>query len=164
MTDVDLDEFNLLCYNTEQSRSKFRHLIIKLKHPNATILLYRNGKFILTGIKDYKEIDKAVDKFYEKLLNNGVFFIARSWDLVNITVTGTEQMFISLFQFKKNNPKSVDYEPEIFPACVYTFPGTKTKALIFKSGKYIITGIKNFNDINSLNTQFINVIQNYKRK
>lgn len=162
MTDIDLKEVSRLCANTEESRSKFCHLIMKFKKPYVTVLLYKNGKFIITGIKSYAQIDSAVEKFYILLLKQGIFFVARAWKLVNITITGCERIFISLINFKKDNPKTVDYDPEIFPACVYNFDSTKTKALIFKSGKYIITGIKSFNDIKIYDTKFRSYVEKYK--
>lgn len=161
MTEINLKELNQNLPNTESSRSKFNHLIIKLKETKATVLLYKNGKFIVTGLKIYDKIQQAIDELYIQLLHNGIFFVARAWELINITITGSRKIYISLYKFKKENKDAVDYEHEIFPACVYTFPGTKTKALIFKSGKYIITGIKNFNEIRKFNSTFVNYIEKY---
>lgn len=164
MTEINLKELARSCVNTEESRSKFCHLIIKLKTPHVTVLLYKNGKFIITGIKSYEEIESALSKFYRLLLDKGIFFVARAWKLVNITVTGNQKLLISLIDFKKNNIRHVDYEPELFPACVYKFENKNAKALIFKSGKYIITGIKNFNEIEPLDTKLHQYVDKYKIK
>lgn len=162
MTDINLEDLCKNCYNAKESRSKFYHIIFKMKKPAVTVLLYKNGKFIMTGIRTYCDIDNSLNQFYKLLLKNGIFFVARAWKLVNITITGKEKQPISLIKFKRDNITTVDYEPEIFPACVYTFTDTKTKALIFKSGKYIITGIKDFNKMSFFDTEFRKCISVYK--
>jgi transcription initiation factor TFIID TATA-box-binding protein len=43
--------------------------------------------------------------------------------------------------------ESIEYEPEQFPGLVYRIPDPKVVALLFSSGKIILTGGRNMDDV-----------------
>ena len=52
--------------NTEYEPEQFPGLVYKLEDPNATFLLFSNGKLVCTGTKNKKELEESM----ERLLGN----------------------------------------------------------------------------------------------
>ncbi len=59
----------------------------------------------------------------------------------NIVATVSLSQQLDLFAIEKNIP-SVEYNPEQFPGLVYRLEEPRVTALIFKSGKMVVTGAK----------------------
>ena len=54
-----------------------------------------------------------------------------------------------LYEMSKEHGAHVSYEPELFPGLVLRITKPKIVFLMFRSGKIVITGAKNMNEINS---------------
>lgn len=56
------------------------------------------------------------------------------------------------------------YEPELFPGLIYRMVSPKVVLLIFASGKIVLTGAKNKQDINDAYDNIYPVLKKYKKK
>ena len=65
----------------------------------------------------------------------------------NIVTSVNLQRTINIEKFARSLPK-VMYEPEQFPGLIMRFPGS-TVALVFASGKIVLTGAKSYRELNS---------------
>lgn len=58
---LNLNFLALEMENTEYEPEQFPGLVYKLIEPNATFLLFSNGKLVCTGTKNKKELDQSMD-------------------------------------------------------------------------------------------------------
>jgi transcription initiation factor TFIID TATA-box-binding protein len=63
---INLNELALKLPNTEYEPEQFPGLVYKLDEPNATFLLFSNGKLVCTGTKNRAQLEEAM----KKLLKN----------------------------------------------------------------------------------------------
>ncbi len=64
----------------------------------------------------------------------------------NIVATVSLSQQLDLFAIERNIP-NVEYNPEQFPGLVYRLESPKVTALIFKSGKMVVTGAKSTSEL-----------------
>ncbi|MCS7134355.1 MAG: TATA-box-binding protein [Candidatus Pacearchaeota archaeon] len=57
---LNLNKLALMLENTEYEPEQFPGLVYKLDKPNATFLLFSNGKLVCTGTKNRKQLDEAM--------------------------------------------------------------------------------------------------------
>jgi transcription initiation factor TFIID TATA-box-binding protein len=69
--DLNLNELATKLQNVEYEPEQFPGLVYKLpptkNNPQATFLLFSNGKIVCTGTKSEKEVHMALDKLIENL-------------------------------------------------------------------------------------------------
>lgn len=63
---INLNELALKLENTEYEPEQFPGLVYKLDEPNATFLLFSNGKFVCTGTKNRAQLEEAMKKLLKK--------------------------------------------------------------------------------------------------
>ena len=121
---------------------------VKNKTMIGRVTVFRTGKLISVGTKSiesgFKELEIAV-----KLLTK--YKLIKPYKLEPITqniVTNVNlERTIDLEKFALILPK-VMYEPEQFPGLILRFLGS-TVALVFASGKIILTGAKSYEELNT---------------
>jgi transcription initiation factor TFIID TATA-box-binding protein len=131
--------------NTQYDKNRFPGLFMRFKHPKSSIILFSNGKLILTGLKSFSYVDLILKQLVLRLNDfismNLVNNIIKT-QVVNIVVTADFAKNINLdaASVKLNN---AIYEPEVFPGLSYNV-STPEKAvfLIFSTGKVVLTGIR----------------------
>jgi transcription initiation factor TFIID TATA-box-binding protein len=57
---LNLNKLALVLENTEYEPEQFPGLVYKLNEPNATFLLFSNGKLVCTGTKNRKQLEDAM--------------------------------------------------------------------------------------------------------
>ncbi|MBY9014255.1 MAG: hypothetical protein KGD68_01045 [Candidatus Lokiarchaeota archaeon] len=58
--------------DAEFNPERFPGLVMKIEKPNATILMFSDGKLMITDLKNTSEVDIVVDIFMEKLKSIGI--------------------------------------------------------------------------------------------
>ena len=131
--------------NAVYNPSKFKAVILRLRSPRTTVLLFASGKIVITGAKT--EMDSlAAGRLTArrlrrlglpaKLSNHTVQMMAASFNL------GRR---IRIEEFHAEHRARSRLEPEIFAGLIYKMG--KTTALVFHTGKGIITGAKKRSDL-----------------
>jgi transcription initiation factor TFIID TATA-box-binding protein len=64
---LNLNALALELENTEYEPEQFPGLVYKLNEPNATFLLFSNGKLVCTGTKNRQELDFAKKQLLKNL-------------------------------------------------------------------------------------------------
>jgi len=64
---LNLNALALELENTEYEPEQFPGLVYKLAEPNATFLLFSNGKLVCTGTKNRQELDNAKKQLLKNL-------------------------------------------------------------------------------------------------
>ena len=122
----------------------FRSMVLRLTDPKVTALIYPSGKIVLVGGKTRRDVQKAASQVCEKLklkMIGGVKFtnFAGTFNLGHRIKLGV--YFKELREHHLPYTGACYYEQEEFPGIIYTpSPNTKTKFLLFESGKVVITG------------------------
>lgn len=64
---MNLNELALELENTEYEPEQFPGLVYKLGEPNATFLLFSNGKLVCTGTKNHAQLEDAMKKLLKRI-------------------------------------------------------------------------------------------------
>lgn len=127
---------------TEYNPKKFPGLILRLKRPKTSTLIFRTGKMVCTGARSESKARSAVRKVVRLLKENGIIIINRpKIDIVNIVASGNLGERIDLEKAFRRMENAM-YEPEQFPGLIYRMEDPKTVILLFASGKIVCTGAK----------------------
>ena len=65
--DLNLNVLGIQLPNTEYEPEQFPGLVYKLIEPNATFLLFSNGKLVCTGTKNNQQLNDSMDQLVKKL-------------------------------------------------------------------------------------------------
>lgn len=104
---------------------------------------------IITGARSIEESVIATKK-YVTIINKVGFpvkFMESEFKIQNMTATCDLGFPIRLEGFLYANSANATYEPELFPGLVYRMEDPKVVLLIFVSGKIVVTGAKNPDDL-----------------
>jgi transcription initiation factor TFIID TATA-box-binding protein len=130
-----------------EEKTNFPGLVIKIKNPKSTILLFRSGKIVITGTKSVKSLPAIVTKVRNRLLELNIELDENPKIKVeNIVSSGGFGMSLNLDLISLTLDRTI-YEPEVFPGLIYKVEEPKVCFLLFTSGKIICTGAKNNKDI-----------------
>jgi len=64
---LNLNILSLTLENTEYEPEQFPGLVYKLIEPNATFLLFSNGKLVCTGTKNKKQLDESMKQLVKNI-------------------------------------------------------------------------------------------------
>ena len=145
-TDLDLVELASLLEEAEYDPDSFPALIVKLKEPKVSFLVFRNGKINCTGAKSVRVAEKGVAELVKRLGSLGIKIKARPEVLVtNVVATVDLGVTLNLDELALNI-ENVEYEPEQFPGLVYKPYGSNISVLVFGTGKLVLAGMKQASD------------------
>jgi transcription initiation factor TFIID TATA-box-binding protein len=132
--------------DTEYNPEIFPGLVLRIREPKATFLIFSSGKMILTGLKDVPYAVSAVNKLMKKFKEVKINLSNPDIKITNIVASVDFHSFINLNK-AIINMDNVMYEPEVFPALIYHMQEPRAVFLIFSTGKIICTKIKNKKDL-----------------
>jgi len=130
-----------------EEKTNFPGLVIKIKKPKATILLFRSGKVVITGTKSVKSLPAIVSKVRNRLIGLNIELdVEPIIKVENVVSSGGFGLPLNLDLISLTLDRTI-YEPEVFPGLIYKVAEPKVCFLLFSSGKIICTGAKNNKDI-----------------
>ena len=147
----------------EYNPKKFPAVIMKMKEPKATALIFKSGKMVCTGAKSEEDSHKAARKFASIIRKLGFNVGFSGFKIENIVASADLKFKISL-EGLACNLRSCSYEPESFPGLIFRMGNPKIVLLIFYSGKMILTGAKRKEQIYEGLGKIYPVLLNYKSK
>ncbi|MFW9895874.1 MAG: TATA-box-binding protein [Candidatus Thorarchaeota archaeon] len=154
---LDLTLLDKELNNSQYNSNRFPGLFIRFKNPKCVIIVFRNGKLVLTGLKSSKDIELVMKKLIIKLEEIKTIRILKKkieYEIVNIVVTANFFREIDLDAATIKLRNSI-YEPEVFPGVIYNSPTSiKSVFLIFSTGKIVVTGLRNEETIESILVSF----------
>ncbi|GFY80706.1 TATA binding protein 2 [Actinidia rufa] len=138
---LDLKAIALQARNAEYNPKRFAAVIMRIRDPKTTALIFASGKMVCTGAKSEQQSKLAARKDF-KIQN-----IVASCDVkFPIRLEGLAYSH-GAFSSVSGNPRPhlvvlMQYEPELFPGLIYRMKQPKIVLLIFVSGKIVLTGAK----------------------
>ncbi|GAG61733.1 unnamed protein product [marine sediment metagenome] len=142
-TKIDLKAIMKTFRDVEYRPQRFPGLCFRLKKPKTATLIFSTGNMVCTGAKSEKLARRAVRRVV-KLLKEEGFIIQKTPDIIvqNMVASADIGSKIDL-EAGADVLDNVMYEPEQFPGLIYRMVEPKTVLLLFSSGKIVITGAKN---------------------
>eukprot|EP00897_Mesotaenium_endlicherianum_P010732 jgi/Mesen1/9688/ME000680S09088 len=140
---LDLKEIALRARNAEYNPKRFAAVIIRIREPKTTALIFASGKMVCTGAKSEDQSRLAARKYariIQKLGNDQVRF--KDFKIQNIVGSCDVKFPIRLEGLQIAHQHFSSYEPELFPGLIYRMKQPKIVLLIFVSGKIVLTGAK----------------------
>ena len=146
---IDLVEVSKKVNNCELNTKRFPGAVYRIEKPKIASLIFSSGKVVLTGIRDKQALTDGLKIIMKSLKSAGVKTHKEpKVAITNIVCSYDIGKYINLNKVVITlNLENIEYEPEQFPGLVYRIKDPKIVALLFSSGKIILTGGKNLEDI-----------------
>jgi len=126
--------------NTEYNPEQFPGLVMRIKEPKTSALIFSSGKIVCTGAKSMGKVKEAVKKIIQNIEKLRIKVQKNPKIMVqNMVASGSIGMDLNL-NLLAMDLEETEYEPEQFPGLVYKLPGTRATFLLFSNGKIVCTG------------------------
>jgi transcription initiation factor TFIID TATA-box-binding protein len=145
--DIPLEKMAATLSNTEYNPEQFPGLVIRIKEPKTSALIFSSGKIVCTGARSMDKVEESIKKIIKSLEKINIkITIKPEIKIQNIVASGTVGMDLNLntLAMKLDN---TEYEPEQFPGLVYKLPQAKATFLLFSNGKVVCTGTKSETEV-----------------
>jgi len=145
---LDLKHIAMHARNAEYNPKRFAAVIMRIREPKTTALVFSSGKMVCTGAKSEQDVRLASRKFARIIQKLG-FEDAKFKDfkVQNIVGSCDAKFPIRLEGLHFKHSLFSSYEPELFPGLIYRMKVPKVVLLIFVSGKVVLTGAKTREEI-----------------
>jgi len=130
--------------SAEYEPENFPGLVYHLRHLDVTVLIFRSGKIVCTGATNVGDARTAIENVFDDMNELGID-VSQSTkiEIQNIVSTGDLGQTLNLSAIAIGlGLKHIEYEPEQFPGLVYRLKELDVVALLFSSGRLVITGCK----------------------
>ena len=147
--DIPLEKMAATLSNTEYNPEQFPGLVIRIKDPKTSALIFSSGKVVCTGARSMDKVHESIKKIIKSLEKIKVkITIKPEIEIQNIVASGSIGMDLNLntLAMKLEN---TEYEPEQFPGLVYKLEDAKATFLLFSNGKVVCTGTKSEKEVHA---------------
>ena len=128
--------------NTEYNPEQFPGLVMRIKDPKTSALIFSSGKVVCTGAKSLTKVKESISKIIKNLTKINIRIRIKPKIVVqNMVASGSIKMDLNLNSLAMKLPNT-EYEPEQFPGLVYKLQGTRATFLLFSNGKIVSTGTR----------------------
>ncbi len=158
--DIPLEKMAATLSNTEYNPEQFPGLVIRIKEPKTSALIFSSGKVVCTGARSMDKVEESIKKIIKSLEKINVkITIKPEIKIQNIVASGSVGMDLNLNTLAMNL-ENTEYEPEQFPGLVYKLAAAKATFLLFSNGKVVCTGTKSEKEVHAALDK---LIENLKR-
>lgn len=140
--DVPLEKMAATLPNTEYNPEQFPGLVLRIKDPKTSALIFSSGKVVCTGARNFADVDRSIGRIIESLKKINIEIkIKPEIHVQNIVAAGEVgwDLNLNVLAMKLDN---TEYEPEQFPGLVYKLRASQATFLLFSNGKIVCTGTK----------------------
>lgn len=139
---LELRKIALQAKNAEYNPKRFAAVIMRIRDPKTTALIFHSGKMVCTGAKTEADSETAARKYAKTIKKLGFDVKFKEFTIQNIVGSSSVNFLINLEALKVIHQKFCTYDPEIFPGLIYRMEQPHVVLLIFCSGKVVLTGAK----------------------
>lgn len=160
---LDLRDIALKTKNSEYNPKRFAAVIMRIREPKTTSLIFASGKMVCTGARSEEDSRKASRQYGKIIQKLGYPVKFAEFKVQNIVGSCDVKFPIRLEGLHNAHSKFCSYEPEMFPGLIYKMGDPKIVLLIFVSGKIVLTGAKERQDIFKAFQNIYPVLINFKK-
>ena len=161
---LHLREIALRARNAEYNPKRFAAVIMRIKQPKTTALIFASGKMVCTGARSEEDSRIASRQYAKIIMKLGYPVKFSKFKIQNIVASCDVKFPIRLEGLASKYLKFCSYEPEMFPGLIFHMVNPKIVLLVFVSGKIVLTGAKNRNDIYKGFKEIVPVLQQFRKK
>lgn len=160
---LDLKAIALHARNAEYNPKRFAAVIMRIREPKSTALIFASGKMVCTGAKSEHESRLAARK-YARILQKLDFPVTfKEFKIQNMVGSCDVRFPIRLEGLGSTHGVFCSYEPELFPGLIYRMVVPKIVLLIFVSGKVVLTGAKRREEIYTAFENIYPVLKEFRK-
>jgi len=129
--DIPLEKMAATLSNTEYNPEQFPGLVIRIKEPKTSALIFSSGKVVCTGARTIQKVEESIVKIIASLKKIGITITIKPIiNIQNIVASGSVgfPLNLNVLAMKLEN---TEYEPEQFPGLVYKLDEAKATFLLF---------------------------------
>lgn len=144
---LDLKKIALHARNAEYNPKRFAAVIMRIREPRTTALIFSSGKMVCTGAKS-EDLSRLAARKYARVVQK-LDFPAKftEFKIQNMVGSCDVKFPIRLEGLVLAHAQFSSYEPELFPGLIYRMVKPRIVLLIFVSGKVVLTGAKERQEI-----------------
>eukprot|EP00326_Haptolina_ericina_P035395 CAMPEP_0181255040 /NCGR_PEP_ID=MMETSP1096-20121128/48932_1 /TAXON_ID=156174 ORGANISM="Chrysochromulina ericina, Strain CCMP281" /NCGR_SAMPLE_ID=MMETSP1096 /ASSEMBLY_ACC=CAM_ASM_000453 /LENGTH=162 /DNA_ID=CAMNT_0023353131 /DNA_START=196 /DNA_END=681 /DNA_ORIENTATION=+ len=118
--ELDLKRIAMQARNAEYNPKRFSAVIMRVREPKTTALIFKSGKVVVTGAKSEEQARSAARK-YARIIQKVGFDNAKFKDfkIQNIVGSCDVKFPIRLEGIMYKHSLYSSYEPELFPGLIY---------------------------------------------
>lgn len=161
--DVPLIKLAETLPNTEYNPEQFPGLVMRIKEPKTSALVFSSGRIVCTGAKSMAKVRESINviiknvaKIKVKVKGNPKIHVQ------NMVASGSVGMDLNLNELAMDLDHT-EYEPEQFPGLVYKLQGTRATFLLFSNGKIVCTGTKSEKDLHIAIDKLIVILRKFNK-
>ncbi|KAM9291899.1 TATA box-binding protein-like 2 [Morus bassanus] len=144
---LDLKNIALHARNAEYNPKRFAAVIMRIREPRTTALIFSSGKMVCTGAKSEEQSRLAARKYARVVQKLGFPAKFLDFKIQNMVGSCDVRFPIRLEGLVLTHQQFSSYEPELFPGLIYRMVKPRIVLLIFVSGKVVLTGAKERSEI-----------------
>eukprot|EP00472_Partenskyella_glossopodia_P008191 CAMPEP_0197532162 /NCGR_PEP_ID=MMETSP1318-20131121/38730_1 /TAXON_ID=552666 /ORGANISM="Partenskyella glossopodia, Strain RCC365" /LENGTH=350 /DNA_ID=CAMNT_0043088637 /DNA_START=15 /DNA_END=1067 /DNA_ORIENTATION=- len=153
----------------EYNPKRFHAVVLRIREPKATAIMYASGKLVCMGAKNEKSANIACRKFVRILQKIGYkdakFNPTDEEPLIRNIMAKVKVPFpIRLEDLAIAHRDFVSYEPEIFPGLIYRMASPRVTVFVFVTGTILVVGAKSRADVYSAFDAIYPVLYEYKKQ
>jgi len=159
---IPLEKMAATLANTEYNPEQFPGLVIRIKDPKTSALIFSSGNVVCTGARSMEKVHLAIARIIESLEKINIHIkIKPEVKIQNIVASGAIGMKLNLnvLAMKLEN---TEYEPEQFPGLVYKLMEAKATFLLFSNGKVVCTGTKSEAEVGKAMEMLVQRLQKFQ--
>ena len=142
--ELDLQSVAMDLEGADYDPEQFPGLVYRTRDPKSAALIFRSGKIVCTGAKSTDDVHESLNIVFDKLRELQIPVDDDPEITVQNIVTSAdlgESLNLNAIAIGLGL-ENIEYEPEQFPGLVYRLDEPNVVALLFGSGKLVITGGK----------------------
>jgi transcription initiation factor TFIID TATA-box-binding protein len=146
--ELDLQSVAMDLEGADYDPEQFPGLVYRTQSPKSAALIFRSGKIVCTGAKSTDDVHESLRIVFDKLRDLNIQVEDDPEIIVQNIVTSADlgkTLNLNAIAIGLGLEK-IEYEPEQFPGLVYRLDEPDVVALLFGSGKLVITGGKRPDD------------------
>lgn len=150
--------------NAEYAPKRFSAVVVRLREPRTTALIFASGKMVITGAKSEDDARLAARKNARIVQKQSYTISFKNFKIQNIVgsgALGAAKEGIKLDDLARDHRQFASHEPERFPGLVYHMYDPKAVLLIFYGGKIAITGAKTRENVYRAFEKILPVVRQY---
>lgn len=149
---IDREYLAVHANNSEYNpnRSGGAAVVMRIRQPKTTALIFASGKMVCSGAKSEEESLLAARKYARIVKKVGHPLVKlKNFKIINIVASCDVKFSITLdtLAVATGHTPFISFQPEVYPGLKYRMSDPKVAMLIFRSGKIVITGAKDREEI-----------------
>ncbi|KAK4134423.1 TATA-box binding protein, partial [Trichocladium antarcticum] len=139
---LDLNHLSQHARNVEFNRNKFHAVIMRIRDPRTTTLVFASGRIVITGARSTESAHLAGRRHARAIQKCGYQTRFRDFQVQNFVGSAVCGFGVRLEGLAHQYYRSTSFEPEIFPGLVFRMVNPRVVCLVFANGKVVLTGAK----------------------